>query len=73
MVLQFYNIIFEGIEQFVPKAVVKIDKFSKWYSSDLMKLNKHKNKLHKRYKKSGLQRHYDLYSDVRKEVICYQY
>lgn len=60
--------IFNGITQFVPRAIVKNNKFPRWYSSDLVRLIKHKNKLYKRYKKSRLQEHYDLYLNVRREV-----
>ncbi|KAF2883404.1 hypothetical protein ILUMI_22767, partial [Ignelater luminosus] len=64
----FYDILFEGIQKFLPRKIIEIDKYPKWYSPDLKKLINLKNKLYKRYKSSKCEDDYKQYAAVRKET-----
>ena len=72
----FYELVFKGIDIYVPKKIVLSEKYPRWFNHDLRKLIAHKNTLYKRFKKSGLDSDYSAFSDVRKEVkfltdMCY--
>jgi len=68
MVQHFYEVLFEGINQFVPKKTITGQKYPRWFDSQLRKLIAQKNKLHRKYKRSRRQDDYDEYSRLRKEV-----
>ena len=68
MVQHFYEVLFEGINQFVPKKTITGQKYPRWFDSQLRNLIAQKNKLHRKYKRSRRQDDYDEYSRLRKEV-----
>ncbi|KAG5865824.1 hypothetical protein JTB14_025059 [Gonioctena quinquepunctata] len=72
----FYEVLSDGFKQYVPQKFKSTAKYPKWYSNHLIELLKLKNKLHKKFKISGLERDYDEYSNIRKETkyhidMCY--
>lgn len=76
VVEQFYALIFNGIDRFVPTKIITHDKYPKWYNSHVKKLISLKNKYYKKYKNSGLLVDYDIYSRIRRECkyhidMCY--
>ena len=66
MVICFYKILFLGIDMLVPKKLITHDKFPNWYTPELRRLIRHKNKLYNKYRRMGFQEDYDMYSEVRK-------
>lgn len=73
---KFYSTLYGVIEQFVPKKTIKVDKFPRWYSWELKELIGIKNKLYKKYKRSGLESDYVEYSEMRRDTkhlieVCY--
>lgn len=76
LVSMFYVVLFAGIDLHTPKKIIKNQKYPKWFDGPLRKLIAHKNKIYKRYKRTGLQTDYMDYSNIRREVkwrtdMCY--
>lgn len=75
-VQKFYEILFEGIDIYVPKRTFKSQKYPCWFDKELRKLIAKKNRLHKKFKRSGSQVDYEAFSSIRREVkfrtdLCY--
>ena len=76
MIQAFYDKLFEGIDLFVPRKIVRDDKFPKWFDKPLRQLIGQKNKLYHKFKRSGIEEDYQAYSNIRREVkyrtdMCY--
>ena len=51
MIQAFYDKLFEGIDLFVPRKIVRDDKLPKWFDKPLRQLIGQKNKLYHKFKK----------------------
>lgn len=56
------------IKRFVPTKRLKHRTYPSWFSGELIKCLKDKNKAHKNFKKSGLNRYYQVFSALRKRA-----
>lgn len=68
MITLFYETLFQGINHSVPKKTIKGDKYPKWYDKGLRKCISQKNRLYKKYKKSGQRGDYEAYNRIRLET-----
>lgn len=61
----FYSIIYDIIDIFVPKIIIRQSKHPLWYSKNLKELIFKKKIAHKLYKSSGLVSDYNKFSNLR--------
>lgn len=61
----FYSIIYDIIDIFVPKIIIRKSKYPLWYSKSLKELIFKKKIAHKLYKSSGLVSDYNKFSNLR--------
>lgn len=61
----FYSNLNECISTYVPQKISKTNKYPIWFSQALIKINKEKNKIHKRWKKYKNPVDYDEFSLLR--------
>ena len=64
----FYKTLFEIIDEFTPKKVVKFSPFPKWFDKEIINLIKKKKKLHKIYKIFGDINSYRNFAELR--TLC---
>ena len=77
MVQLLYDVIKEGMDNYVPVVTKYPSRFPVWFSPELKKYIKKKKIAHSRYKDTGNQRLYDKFSDLRSKCknlskICYE-
>lgn len=75
-VAHFYEVIYQGIDLFVPKKIFKTNKYPKWFNYELKRQIGHKNKLYRKYRRSRSGSDYRAYSIARRNVkyhtdMCY--
>ena len=63
----FYEILYDGVEKYVPKLRKKSCKFPRWYTAETIKAIRKKNKAYQKFKQSGLLSDYSKYSALRGE------
>ncbi|XP_054746950.1 uncharacterized protein LOC129252839 [Anastrepha obliqua] len=70
-----YNIIQDGVTQFVPVYISKPSRFPPWFSSELTEKIILKKAAHTQYKKENTRRNYTLFSNLRQECknLCNKY
>ncbi|CAG4951927.1 unnamed protein product [Parnassius apollo] len=69
----FYKVVRDVINRFVPHKVVKSNnKYPVWFNKRLIKLINRKHKLHKKWKSYGRQCDYDNFSNARRDVKEYE-
>lgn len=64
----FYNSIYNVLDQMVPKTKPRVKKYPKWYTPEILKKLKLKEKLWKKYKKTSLLSDYENFSSTRSAV-----
>lgn len=64
---KFTSVVQSGIEKFIPKRNVRKSKlkYPTWFSPETIRLLKHKERCHRKYKKSKSNRHYQEFSQYR--------
>ncbi|CAB0020737.1 unnamed protein product, partial [Nesidiocoris tenuis] len=65
-VSQFYDVIADSIELFVPKSVPINSSFPRWFTPDLINLTRRKRTAHSRYKITNSVLDYNVFSDLRR-------
>lgn len=67
MISYFYSVLDDVVNKYVPSYNLNAKhKYPPWYTVPLIKLNKEKNKFHRRWKKFGNQSDYQTFSILRK-------
>lgn len=63
----FTDLVYGKLKEFIPIKIVKSKKFPSWYTSELIKKIKHKNFLHKKWKKHRNPESYLNFSNSRRD------
>lgn len=77
IVSYFYDVVREGIEVFIPRAVRKDSNYPCWFSRSLISKIKVKRTAHRKNKRAGYAHDYKKFSNLRKKckslcLKCYQ-
>lgn len=67
MLKEFYSIIYQGIDKFIPKILFSRIKKEPWYNNQLINLKNRKDKAHKRFKMSPNASNYAAFDVLRKK------
>lgn len=67
MINRFYEILYSTFDAFIPVKKVASRKFPRWFSGELIDLTIRKKIMHKKFKSSGFNHYYNLFSDLRRQ------